>query len=160
VWRADRADPAGPATRLPRLARILASPGLLGQGIRFALTGGLVAIVYLTTTTVLADVVGLPFQAALVIGFCLAISVHFTLQRRFVWASDTEFALGMSHQVVRYLVVAGCQYGITAASTLLLPKALGLPTTVVYLATALLLVAVNFVVFRNGIFHARSPDVI
>ena len=158
VWRVDEADAAAPGARLPIVARMVAAPGLLGQGLRFAVTGGLVALVYLTTTTVLAEVAGLPFQAALIIGFCLALVVHFTLQRKFVWAADTEFALGVSHQVFRYLLVAGFQYGVTAASTLLLPHALGLPTTVVYLATALLLVALNFVIFRHGIFHARTPE--
>jgi hypothetical protein len=34
--------------------------------------GGAVALIYPTTTTVLADVLGVPFQVALVIGFCAA----------------------------------------------------------------------------------------
>ena len=66
---------------------------------RFALSGGTVALVYLATTTVLASVVGLPFQAALAIGFCVGLVVHFTLQRLFVWTHHEEFALPLGHQV-------------------------------------------------------------
>jgi putative flippase GtrA len=141
------------------LARRLRTPqsGLLGQGVRFGLAGGVVALVYLTATTVLADVVGLPFEVALAIGFCIAIMVHFTLQRVFVWTHHEEFALPLGHQVGRYLLVAGAQYGVTAASTSLMPSVLGVGTEVVYLGTVAVLLCVNFLVFRHGIFHAKPP---
>lgn len=128
--------------------------GLIGQGVRFGIAGGTVALVYLTTTTILADVVGMPFQAALAIGFCVGLIVHFTLQRKFVWVHNEDFALPLRHQVGRYLVVAAIQYGLTAASTSLLPPILGVPTEVVYLATVAVIVSLNFLVFRHGIFHA------
>jgi putative flippase GtrA len=137
--------------------RDLRSPdsGLVGQGVRFGIAGGTVALVYLVTTTILADVVGLPFQVALAIGFCVGIVVHFTLQRTFVWVHNEDFALPLRHQAGRYLVVSAIQYGLTAASTSLLPSALGVPTEVVYLATVAIIVSLNFVVFRHRIFHAR-----
>jgi putative flippase GtrA len=140
------------------LSRTLRAPesGLIGQGIRFALAGGTVALVYLVVTTVLAEVVGLPFQAALAIGFGVAIVVHFTLQRFFVWIHHEEFALPLRHQVGRYLLVAGAQYGITVVSTSFLPALLGVSTEVVYLATVGLLLGVNFLVYRYGIFHAKG----
>lgn len=140
------------------LVRALRAPesGVLGQGVRFALSGGIVAAVYLATTTVLASVVGLPFQVALAIGFSVAIAVHFTLQRLFVWTHHEEFALPLGHQVGRYLAVAAVQYGVTAASTALLPSALGISTEIVYLATVAVVLSVNFLVFRNGIFHAKT----
>lgn len=125
---------------------------LIGQGLRFGLAGGIVALVYLGTTTCLANIFGLPFQAALAIGFCLALAVHFTLQRTFVWASD-DFALSLGHQVGRYLIVAGAQYGLTVASTSLLPEILGIPIEIVYLATVGILVSINFMVFRHSVFH-------
>jgi putative flippase GtrA len=139
-------------------ARSLRSPssGLLGQGVRFALAGGTVALVYLTLTIVLADVVGLPFEASLAIGFCVATMVHFTLQRVFVWIHHEEFALPMHHQAARYLAAAAVQYGLTAASTSLLPTALGASTEIVYLATVAAVISVNFLVFRHGIFHGKS----
>ncbi len=138
-------------------AQALLTPdsGLLGEGVRFALAGGVVGLVYLLTTTLLAYVVGVPFQVALAIGFCLATTIHFTLQRMFVWVHHEEFALPMRRQAPLYLSVAGAQYAVTAASTALLPRALGLPTELVYLATAMLVPAVNFVVLRHAIFHAK-----
>jgi putative flippase GtrA len=130
--------------------------GVLGQGMRYALVGCVVAVVYLSTTTLLALVLGMPFQAALAIGACLAIVVHFTLQRAFVWAHSEEFALPFHHQIGRYLLVTGAQYGVTAASVALLPAALGLPTEVVYLTTVMLIASANFLIFRHGVFHVAS----
>jgi putative flippase GtrA len=137
---------------------MLRTPGsrVLGQGARFALVGCIVATVYLGTTTVLAVVAGMPFEAALAIGAGLAIAVHFTLQRAFVWVHHGEFALSFRDQIGRYLLVTGTQYGITAASVALLPAALGLSTEIVYLATVILTASTNFLVFRHGIFHAVS----
>ena len=150
-------------TRAPGLAAAasgLRSPrsGLLGQGLRFAISGGLVSLVYLGTTTLLADVAGLPFQVALPIGFSAGLVVHFTLQRFFVWIHHEEFALPLHHQVGRYLVAAAVQYGVTAASTAVLPGVLGIPTEIVYLATVAGIVATNFVVFRFAIFHAKPSE--
>jgi putative flippase GtrA len=141
---------------LPLWVRRLRGSGLLAQGARYALTGGTVTIVYLGSTTLLADVVGLPFQVALAIGACIGVSVHFTLQRLFVWAHRDEYALPLRHQAARYLVFASAQYGLTAISTAVLPAALGLPVELVYLATVALLVSLNFLVFRNVIFHSKA----
>jgi putative flippase GtrA len=127
--------------------------GTVGQGVRFALAGGTVAVMYLATTTILAEVFDIDFQLALVIGTVTALLAHFTLQRLFVWVHHEEFALDLHAQVGRYLLVAAVQYGLTAASTAVLPGALDVPVTPVYLITALTLAAVNFVVFRGGIFH-------
>ncbi len=135
----------------------LRDSGLLRQGARYVLAGSTVTLVYLGTTTVLASVVGLPFQIALIIGACVGLSVHFTLQRFFVWAHHEEYALPLNHQAARYLAVAGTQYGLTAASTLILPAALGLPVEVVYFATVAVLVSGNFLIFRNRVFHAKVP---
>jgi putative flippase GtrA len=138
--------------------RTLRTPesGVLGQGVSFVVSGGTIALVYLATTTILASVVGLPFQLALAIGFSVSIALHFTLQRLFVWTHHEEFELPLHHQVGRYLMVAAVQYGVTAASTALLPSVLGVPTEVVYLATVAVVLGVNFLVFRNVIFHAKS----
>jgi putative flippase GtrA len=148
-----------PATKRPLSDRVLhlRSPdsGTAGQGLRFAIAGTTVALWYLLTTTVLADVFGVPFQLALAIGFTTAVLLHFTLQRFFVWVHHEEFALPLHHQAGRYLVVAGVQYAVTAAATSVLPRALDLPVTPVYLATAIALAAVNFLIFRGGIFHAE-----
>jgi putative flippase GtrA len=143
------ADPALTALRSP-------DSGIIGQGLRFALAGGAVALIYILTTILLADLVGLDFQLALVVGFCVGLVSHFTLQRVFVWVHHVEFALPLHHQVGRYLLVAGVQYGLTAASTSTLPRVLGASTELVYLATVAILVSTNFLVFRHGIFHPKD----
>ena len=129
-----------------------------GQGLRFLMAGGAVALVYVVTTTILATVVGLPFQVALAIGMGLGLALHFMLQRVFVWLHRDEFALPLHHQLGRYLIAAAIQYGVTVASTSLLPSALGLSTEVVYLGTVAIVTSTNFMLFRYGIFHARAQE--
>ena len=145
--------------RVRETVRTLRSPnsGVLGQGVRFLFAGGIVVVVYVTTTTVLADVVGLPFQVALAIGFAVALLVQFNLYRVFVWVHHEEFALPVRHQVGRYLVAAAVNYGLTAAATAVLPGLLGVPTEVVYLVMVAALPVINFVVLRYVIFHAKAP---
>jgi len=140
-------------------ARTLRSPssGLLGQGVRFLFAGGIVVVVYVTTTTVLADVVGLHFQVALAIGFAVALLVQFNLYRVFVWVHHEEFALPVHHQVGRYLAAAAVNYGLTAVCTAVLPGVLGVPTEAVYLVMVAALPVMNFVVLRYVIFHAKTP---
>jgi putative flippase GtrA len=130
--------------------------GLVGQGSRFALAGLIVALFNLSTTTVLAVVVGLPFQAALLIAYLMTLAVHFTLQRLFVWAHRERFALSLHRQLGWYLFAAAVQYGVNAVSTLLLPPVLGLSPEAVYLIVAPLQLSINFLLYRNGIFHPRS----
>jgi putative flippase GtrA len=130
--------------------------GIFGQGFRFALSGGLVALVYATATTLLHDVFGLPFELALAIGYVLSAVVHYTLQRLFVWRHAEQFALQAHRQLARYLLVSGSQYGLTALATAKLPALLGVPVEAVYLVTMLTLAVVNFVIFRTRVFHAGS----
>jgi putative flippase GtrA len=132
--------------------------GLLGRGVRFVIAGGVVAVIYLTITTVLANVFGVPFQLALGIGFATALVVHYSLQRFFVWVHHEEFSLPVREQVGRYVLVAATQYGTTAAVTAFLPSALHISTTIVFFAWATCITAINFVIFRHGIFHADSPS--
>jgi putative flippase GtrA len=132
--------------------------GLLGQVLRFGLAGGSVALLYLTVTTVLSQVLGLPFQLALVIGFASGLLLHFTLQRVFVWTHHEDFALELRHQVGRYLTMAASQYGLTAASTAVLPGVLGLSTEVVYLMTMAVVTTAGFLLMRFVIFHAESSQ--
>ena len=145
--------------RVRAAARTLRSPssGLLGQGVRFLFAGGIVVVVYVTTTTVLADVVGLHFQVALAIGFAVAMLVQFNLYRVFVWVHHEEFALPVHHQVGRYLAAAAVNYGLTAACTAVLPGVLGVPTEAVYLVMVAALPVMNFVVLRYVVFHAKAP---
>ncbi|GAC1441323.1 MAG: hypothetical protein NVSMB51_21440 [Solirubrobacteraceae bacterium] len=126
---------------------------LVGQGFRFALAGGSVALLYVGLTTILRAVIGAPFQLALAIGFTVAICAHFTAQRLFVWASDDAYALSVRSQAGRYLVLAAIQYTVTAAATGLLPDALAVDVLPVYLSVTVLWSLANFLLFRTRIFH-------
>jgi putative flippase GtrA len=132
--------------------------GVAGRGIRFALAGGFVALLYLAVTTLLYEVLGLPFQLALVLGFATGLVAHFTLQRVFVWVHPDGFALPVRHQAGRYLAVAAVQYGVTAAATAVLPDLLGVRVTYVYLATVVLVTITSFLIFRSHVFHAKTPS--
>jgi putative flippase GtrA len=150
---------AGSRRRLARaFVRDIRSPrwGLAGQGVRFALSGALVALVYVAVTTLLHDAFDVTFQIALAIGFVVSVALHFTLQRLFVWRHYERFALPAGHQAIRYLCVCGVQYAVTALSTAKLPGLVGLPVEVVYLATMLTVAGVNFLLFRGRIFHAAT----
>jgi putative flippase GtrA len=138
--------------------RRLASPasGRLGQGVRFAIAGGVVTVVYVATTTLLAQVFGVAFQVALVIGYTLGLCVHFTLQRVFVWVHHEEFVLSVHQQAGRYLLLAGLQYATTAAAVAVLPSPLGLSSQVVYLGAVVVVTAANFLIFGSRVFHARA----
>jgi len=140
------------------MIRHLLSPrsGLIGQLARFGMVGGFVTLFYLTVTTVLYKVAGLPFQLALAIGFAFSLLLHFTFQRLFVWVHYEGFALPFRGQVGRYLAMAGSQYAITVASTAVLPGALGVATEIVYLATMAVVTVAGFVLMRFVIFHAGS----
>ena len=129
--------------------------GLLGQLVRFGLVGGSVAVLYLTVTTVLSQVLGVPFQVALAVGFTCGLLLHFTLQRVFVWIHYEDFALGLRHQIGRYLTMAAAQYGVTALSTAELPGVLRISEEAVYLMTWALVTVVGFLLMRFIIFHAE-----
>lgn len=136
------------------LGRGSAWADLRRQGLRFVLVGGLVFGIYVGTTSLLAEVIGLPFEVSLAIGFTLAIATHFSLQRLYVWRHVSAYALPLHQQVVRYMAMAALQYGLTAAITGTVPHALGVSPEVVYLPTVVLITATNFLIFRSRIFHA------
>jgi putative flippase GtrA len=135
-------------------ARLNLRGPLAGQGLRFLISGGFVALVYTGTTSLLAEVVGIPFEVAIPIGFTIGLVTHFTLQRLFVWTHAEGFALPLGHQLVRYLGLAAVQYGVTALSAAVLPRALGVSTEIVYLVTVAVISLTNFVLFRLHVFRA------
>jgi putative flippase GtrA len=141
---------------LSAIRRFRNHPGLLGQGARYVLTGCVITAFYLTLTTFMALVVGLPFQVALAIGFSVSLMAHFTLQRYFVWADREQYKLPFHHQAGRYLIASGAQYGLTAASTSFLPRLLGVSSEVVYLIVVPVLALSNFLVFRYIVFQGAK----
>ena len=140
-----------------RVSHVFSSDsGTIGQGVRYAMSGGVVALVYLTMTTVLAEVASVPFQLALILGFATSTLVHFTLQRTFVWMHRSRFALDARSQAMRYLPIIAIQYPLMAASTSLLPGALDVSPTYVLFATAAAIAMTNFLLFRGRVFHSEA----
>jgi putative flippase GtrA len=145
---------AGSARRLVARIRTL-DRVLVGQGIRYAVTGAGVACVYILTTLFLANVVGIHFQVALALGFFTAVTTHFFAHRFFVWGHD-DFALSATRQASRYVPMTIAQYAFTALTTSVLPSALGVPTDLVYLVTVVCVTVVTFVLLRTRVFHAEE----
>jgi len=140
---------------MPRIVRRVLSPDLeiFGQGVRFVIAGGTVAVVYLTVTTVLSWGLGVRFQLALGIGFATGVLLHFTLQRVFVWKHAAGFALSYRAQIARYVLVAAAQYGATALVTAFVSEQLGVSPTAVYLVWMFVVTGLSFGIFRRGVFH-------
>jgi putative flippase GtrA len=111
------------------------------------------SIFYLGLTSLLA-VIGMPFQAALIVSFLAAVVLHFTLQRVFVWSQRGKYALPMRQQLHRYLPLVVVQYITTAGATATLPTLVGLPVLAVYIGFTLSYSVFNFLFFRARIFHA------
>ena len=124
--------------------------------VRFAFTGSVVAIVHVGIMTTLVGLLDAPVQLSLLIAYCVAITLHFTLNRNLVFATDAGFALHLSTQGVRYLGLALFSYVTTAISLAVLPDALGLPVLVVYLGTIACVSAINFALLQGLIFHSRE----
>jgi putative flippase GtrA len=125
---------------------------LYGRAVRFVIAGGAMSIFYLGLTSILA-VIGVPFQAALIVSFLCAVALHFTLQRLFVWSQHGKYALPLRQQLKRYLPLVSVQYVTTAVATAILPSWMGLPVLAVYIGITLLYSLFNFLFFRARIFH-------
>ena len=121
------------------------------------IAGGIVAVIYVAMTTLLASVVDVPFQPALAIGYATAIAAHFSLQRFFVWVHQEEYALPFRAQVGRYLLVAGAQYAMAAVVTATVPSALHVSVTAVFLVWTVAVSVIGFLIFGRSVFHAKPP---
>lgn len=128
--------------------RALGAPAL-----RYAIGGTLATAIYMGLTLFASGPLGVPIQVAIPISYALALVVHFTLQRRFVFPEDEGYALATHHQAGRYLASAGVQYVLTALSTHFLPEITGLDEQVVYVLTVMTLACLNFLFFRTFVFH-------
>jgi putative flippase GtrA len=126
------------------------------QAARFVLSGGTVAVVYLGLGLLLAGPAGVPIQVAIPVSYLLSVLLNYTLQRHFVFAHSTEFALSPQSQFIRYVQVGAVQYAFTAGATALLPDALGVSESAVYVASALLAAVVTFVALRFIVFHGAA----
>ena len=123
---------------------------------RFGLSGGVVALVNLGAMTGLVAGFGIRAQLALIVSYALGLTVHFTLNRQWVFSPEGAYHLHLTAQGIRYVGSASAIYGLTALALATLPGALGVPSLAVYYVTVLALSVANFFVLRNFVFRAAS----
>lgn len=119
---------------------------------RFVLVGLLVAGIYYALMALFSVAIGIPNQPSLALAYVLAVCVHFVLNRQYVFTSTDGYHHRLSAQGIRYLVVGGIAYGITALCMAFLPDALGLAPIVVYFIVAPILPIFSFVALRLWVF--------
>jgi putative flippase GtrA len=123
---------------------------------KFALTGLVVGATHLGLVSVLV-LAGMPIQAALALSFVVALALHFTLNRQWVFAPDSGYALHFSRQGLRYLFAAGLSYAGTSISVAILPDVLGIPELAVFFLAAGAMACISFAILHLWVFHA-APD--
>jgi putative flippase GtrA len=124
--------------------------------LRFIVTGGFVAAVQFAVVIVLV-LVGLPIQLALALTMIVVLTLHFSLNRQWVFASDSGYAFHLSGQGVRYLIAAGISYGGLALGTAVFPPLLGIPDLAGLLLASAVMTCINFAVLHLWIFRAAAP---
>ena len=129
--------------------------GLRPSAWRFAVTGGIVAVAYFAVTSALVGLAGVPAQLAIALGYAATLTLHFTLNRRFVFVSQRGYAMRLSSQGARYVVVALCSYALTAVVVAAAGRA-NVPELAAGLLTPLVLAGISFVVLRTWVF-ASAP---
>lgn len=144
--------------RMRRL-RSLAASLLDWSTIRYGITGAIAALAYLSLPVVLNGGAGVPIQVAIPLAYVTAVTLHFNLQRHFVFRHVSEFALTRRAQVGRYVMIGAVQYPATALATALLPALLGLSARETFVVVALTMSLMVFLVLRTHIFQATpAPD--
>ncbi len=133
-----------------RRVRLLLRHPLAGPGVRFVISGTVIALVYLGVPYFLNAGAGVPIEAAIPIAYFLAIVLHFTLQRTFVFRHVTEFALTARGQIKRYCMAASVQYPTTAIATAVLPGLLRLPQRDTYVIVTLTMSLIEKPAFSNS----------
>ena len=119
---------------------------------KFIATGVLVAAVQLgLVTQVLLDV---PIQLALGLTYIVVLTLHFTLNRQWVFTSDTGYAFHLSGQGARYLLVAVISYLGTALGIVVLPGLLGIPDLAAFFVATAMMACFSFIALRLWIFRA------
>jgi putative flippase GtrA len=141
-----------------RSLRALLTHDLTGPLIRYGVAGGCVALVYLSVPLLLHDVVGIPIEVAIPIGYALALTLQFNLQRHFVFHHIDEFALTTRQQISRYAVMAAVQYPTTALATAFLPRLLHISSDAAFLATTGTISLTAFLLLRGHIFHPTVEE--
>lgn len=129
---------------------------LVGPAIRYGIAGATVAAVYIGVPLLLNGVFGVWIQLAIPVAYVLAITLHFNLQRHFVFRHVDEFALSVRQQIGRYAAIGAIQYPTTALATAFLPGLFGVSERIMFVIITLVISVTFFLVLRGHVFH---PDV-
>lgn len=124
---------------------------------KFAFTGALVAGTHLGLVTGMV-LGGLPIQVALIIAYIIAIAMHFTLNRQWVFRHESGYALRFSAQGVRYLVAAVFSYGMTAIGVAVLPAAFGIPDLAAFFVMTAVMACVTFAILHLWVFRTHAAS--
>ena len=120
---------------------------------RYGIAGSIVAVVYLSIPVALNSGAGVPVEVAIPIGYLIAVTLQFNLQRRFVFRHIEEFELSRRGQIGRYVIMGSIQYPITAVATIVLAHVLGIPQRVTFVVVAIATALCVFLVLRTHVFH-------
>lgn len=141
-----------------RSLRVLLGHPFAGAAIRYGVAGAIVAGVYLGIPLLLNGVLGVPIEVAIPLAYLLAITLHFNLQRHFVFAHVDRFALSARRQIGRYVVIGAIQYPTTALATAFLPGLLGVSERVMFVIITLCISVAFFLVLRGHVFHPSGEE--
>jgi putative flippase GtrA len=120
---------------------------------RFAVSGLAVQAVYAVLMALFLLGLGLPRQLALALSYSGALTVHFTLNRQFVFAPSDGYAHGLSSHGRRYLLVAVATYGVSALGLAVIPEALGVAPYVGWLLVTATIAVLNFLFLGRFVFR-------
>ena len=120
---------------------------------KFVVTGALVGATHLGLVSLMV-VGGVPIQVALALAFVIALAVHFTLNRQWVFSVDAGYALHFSRQGLRYLATAVVSYACTAIAVAVLPGVTGLPELAAFFIAAGAMACFSFVALSVWVFAA------
>jgi putative flippase GtrA len=144
---------------MQRLRLALTHP-LAAASLRYGIAGATVGGFYLALPVVLNRGFGVALQVVIPIAYVLAVSLHFTLQRNFVFRHVERFALSGRQQAGRYVMVGAIQYPTTALATAFLPRTLGISALGTFVCTTLAISLVFFLVLRGLVFHAANAPAV
>ena len=142
---------------MPSIETLRGHP-LTASAIRYGIAGAIVAAFYLSVPLLLTGPLGVPIQVAIPVAYLLSITLHFNLQRRFVFRHVEQFALPVRDQIGRYAAIAAIQYPTTALAIALLPKLLGVSERVVFVGVTVCISIAFFLILRGRVFHPSSDE--
>jgi putative flippase GtrA len=123
---------------------------------RFLATGGIVAVIHLGLVSAMV-LFGVHIQVALIASYLVSLTIHFTLNRQWVFASDHGYAFHFTLQGMRYLATAILSYACTATALAVVPDALGLADLAVFFLATGAMAIVSFVLLRTWVFRS-APE--